>query len=122
VADRGRREGPYATAQVLAAWAVTNSSYVRGTVALRAGILDFDRLPAETAFALIYALVLEESEDTRDRREELDAQLASYVTPIEVGERSDRDRLAATWGRSPAQQRAMRRAITAGESGADGKA
>jgi hypothetical protein len=82
----------------------------------------FEALPATLAFDLIYCLLLEESQDTLDRRNELDTQLASYVTPIEVGERSDRDRLAATWGKSPAQQRAMRRAIAAGESGADGKA
>jgi hypothetical protein len=67
---------------------------------------------------------LEETQDTLDRRTELDTQLASYVTQIEVGDRSDRDRLAATWGKLPAHQRAMRRAITAGgnESRADGKA
>jgi hypothetical protein len=60
---------------------------------------------------------LEETEEGVDRRSELDAQLAAYVLPIEVGERSDRDRLAETWGRTPAQQRAMRRAIEAGGKG-----
>jgi hypothetical protein len=84
----------------------------------------FEALPATLAFDLIYCLLLEESQDTLDRRTELDAQLASFVTQIEVGDRSDRDRLAATWGKLPAQQRAMRQAITAGggESRADRKA
>jgi hypothetical protein len=76
----------------------------------------FEALPATLAFDLVYCLLLEESQDTLDRRTELDAQLASYVTPIEVGDRSHRDQLAATWGQLPAQQRAMRQAISAGES------
>jgi hypothetical protein len=71
-------------------------------------------------FDLLYCLLLDETQDNVDRREELDAHLASYVSPIEVGTRDDRDRLAATWGRTPAQQRAMRRAIAAG--GGDSRA
>jgi hypothetical protein len=74
----------------------------------------FEALPATLAFDLIYCLVLEETQETADRRTELDAQLASYVTQIDVGDRSDRDRLAATWGKLPAQQRAMRRAVEVG--------
>jgi hypothetical protein len=67
--------------------------------------------------------LLEETQERFDRRQELDEKLASYVMPTEVGDRSDRDRLAATWGKLPAQQRAMRRAIAAGgaESRADRK-
>jgi hypothetical protein len=122
--DRRRRETPPSEAHVLGSWALSNLSYVRGSTALRAGGAVFEALPATLAFDLIYCLLLEESQDTLDRRTELDAQLASFVSPIEVGDRSDRDRLAATWGKLPAQQRAMRQAITAGggESRADRKA
>jgi hypothetical protein len=121
---RGRRETVPSEAHVLGSWAISNLPYVRGTTALRAGGAVFEELPATLAFDLIYCLLLEESQDTLDRRTELDAQLASFVTAIEVGDRSDRDRLAATWGKLPAHQRAMRAAQVAGgsESRADGKA
>jgi hypothetical protein len=66
---------------------------------------------------------LQETQETLDRRQELDAQLSTYLMPTEVGNRSDRDRLAETWGKLPAHQRAMRQAIAAGgsESRADRK-
>jgi hypothetical protein len=60
---------------------------------------------------------LDETQEGVDHREEFDAQLASFVMPIEVGDRSQRDQLAATWGKLPAHQRGMRRAIEAGGTG-----
>jgi hypothetical protein len=53
--------------------------------------------------------MLDETQEGVERRQDVDAQLASYVMPIDAGDRSQRDQLAATWGR-----RAMRRAIDAG--------
>jgi hypothetical protein len=117
---RGGSEAPPSEAHVLGAWAIANLSYVRGKLAQRAQIGDLDAAPATLVFDLLYCLLLDETQDNVDRREELDAHLASYVSPIEVGTRDDRDRLAATWGRTPAQQRAMRRAIAAG--GGDSRA
>lgn len=114
---RGRREAPPSEAHVLGSWALANFPYVRGTTALRAGGALIEELPATLAFELIYCLLLEETQEGVDRRSELDAQLASYVLPIDVGDRSDRDRLAETWGKLPAQQRAMRAAIEAGGKG-----
>jgi hypothetical protein len=64
---------------------------------------------------------LEESKEGIDRRHELDAQLASYVMPIQAGDRSHRDQLAATWGKLPAHQRGMRAAIEAGGSDSHAK-
>ncbi len=64
---------------------------------------------------LIYCLVLEETQEVVERREQLDEQLASFSFPIAAGtDRTDRNRLAATWGKLPAHQRAMRRAVEAG--------
>jgi hypothetical protein len=60
--------------------------------------------------------VLEETQEQIERREELDGQLARFVGSTVRGGRPDR----ATWGRTPAQQRAMRAAIAAG--GGDAKA
>lgn len=82
----------------------------------------FDRLPATLAFDLIYSLLLEETQENVDRREHLDEQLASFSFPIAAGttDRSDRDARAATWGRTPAQQRAMRRALEGGQAKAKG--
>jgi hypothetical protein len=64
----------------------------------------------------MYSYLLEETEEIADRRGELDEQLASFTLPTRAGtaDRSDRDARAATWGKTPAQQRAMRRAIEAG--------
>jgi hypothetical protein len=58
--------------------------------------------------------MLDETKEGVERRQDFDAQIASYVMPIDAGDRSQRDQLAATWGRLPAHQRAMRRAIDAG--------
>jgi hypothetical protein len=67
---------------------------------------------------LLYCLLLREDEDLVARRGELDEQLASFafpsVTPGRTVDRSDRARRAATWGKLPAHQRAMRRAQEAG--------
>jgi hypothetical protein len=73
-------------------------------------------LPATLAFDLLYCLLLEEDEDNVERRGQLDEQLASFRFPAAAGpsDRSDRAARAATWGKLPAQQRAMRRAQEAG--------
>jgi hypothetical protein len=80
-------------------------------------------LPATLVFHLIYCLLLNEDEDTVDRRRELDEQLASFRMPTAAGpaDRSDRDERARTWGRTPAQQRAMRRAQEAGTDATRGR-
>jgi hypothetical protein len=119
VDHRGRGATPYSEAHVLAAWAGSNRSYVEGKLAretLTAGARSFLELPATLAFDLLYCLLLEESEENVDRRGQLDEQLASFTFPTVAGpaDRSDRARRAATWGRTPAQQRAMRRAAEAG--------
>jgi hypothetical protein len=120
VDHRGGSEAPPSEAHVLGAWAIANLSYVRGSLARRAHIVDLDAAPATLVFDLLYCLLLDETQDNADRREELDTQLASFVLPVQVGDRDGREQLAATWGRTPAQQRAMRRAIAAG--GGDSKA
>lgn len=68
----------------------------------------------------MYSYLLEETEETSDRRGELDEQLASFRLPTRAGlaDRSDRAARAATWGKTPAQQRAMRRATEAGSDAA----
>jgi hypothetical protein len=114
---RGGSEAPPSEAHVLGAWAIANLSYARGRLAERAQVADLESAPATLVFDLIYCLLLDETKERNERREEFDAQLASYVQPIEVGDRSHRDQLAATWGKLPAHQRAMRRAIDAGGSG-----
>ena len=116
---RGCGQAPYAEAHVLATWAIANLPYVEGKLApltLTAGASSFTELPATLTFHLIYCLLLDEDEDTVERRGQLDELLASYRLPERLGraDRSDRDARAATWGKTPAQQRAMRRAIEAG--------
>ena len=113
------RETPYTEALVLASWAGANRPYVEGKLAretLTAGARSFLELPATLALDLLYCLLLEETEETVERRGQLDEQLASFAFPTTAGpaDRSDRERRAATWGQTPAQQRAMRRAIDAG--------
>jgi hypothetical protein len=54
--------------------------------------------------------VLEETDKRVERREDVDAQLASFGSGS--GGKPDR----ATWGRLPEHQRAMRAAIEAGEN------
>ena len=115
----GRGEAPYTEAHVLASWAGANLSYVEGKLAretLTAGARSFLELPATLVLDLIYCLVLDETEDNVDRREQLDEQLASFRLASRAGpaDRSDRAERAATWGKLPAHQRAMRRAIEAG--------
>lgn len=116
---RAGREAPYTEALVLASWAGANRTYVEGKLApltLTAGARSFLELPATLVLDLLYCLLLEESEENVDRRGQLDEQLASFRLPTVAGpaDRSDRDARAAAWGRTPAQQRAMRRAIEAG--------
>jgi hypothetical protein len=81
-----------------------------------AGGRSFLELPATLVLDLLYCLLLEEDEDNVDRRGQLDEQLASFAFPTVAGraDRSDRAERAATWGKTAAQQRAMRRAIEAG--------
>lgn len=67
------------------------------------------RVPARLAFHLFYCLVLDETREAVDRRQELDSQLTSSGIGI-AGRKPDR----ATWGTTPAQQRAMRNAMNAG--------
>lgn len=77
-------------------------------------------MPARLLFDLLYCLVLDETRERVDRRQELDAQLAQAVPAVGGRgiapslDRSDRDRRAASWGKTPAQQRAMRSAMNAG--------
>lgn len=73
------------------------------------GTLSLDDVPARLLFDLFYCLVLDETRERVDRRQELDSQLASAGAGV-TGRKPDR----ATWGKTPAQQRAMRNAMTAG--------
>lgn len=57
---------------------------------------DLLTLPPVMMLDVIYCIALEDSKDGIDRRADLDAKLEASATP---------DR--ATWGRTPAQQRAM---------------
>ncbi len=112
-------EAPYTEAHVLSSWAGANRAYVEGHLApltIAAGASSFVQLPATLVFDLIYCLLLEETEEVVDRRGQLDEQLASFRMPTAAGpaDRSDREQRAATWGLTPAQQRAMRRAAEAG--------
>jgi hypothetical protein len=69
---------------------------------------------------LIYCLLLDETQEVIDGRTKLDEQLAAFHLPERPGraDRSDRDARAATWGKLPAHQRAMRRAVdAAGQAG-----
>lgn len=74
---------------------------------MRSGILAFEELPATLAFDLLYCLLLEETKEGVERRQELDEHLSTYSVGAGPIDR-------ATWGKLPAHQRAMRRAITAG--------
>lgn len=80
----------------------------------------FDEVPARLLFDLFYCLVLDETKDRVERRQELDGQLAAVVPAVggealtPAADRSDRERRAARWGKTPAQQRAMRNAMNAG--------
>ncbi len=69
---------------------------------------DLDRAPATLLFPLIYCLLLEETEEAVERREELDAVLASYAVA------GDGKPSRETWGKLPSHQRAMKRAAAAG--------
>jgi hypothetical protein len=116
---RAGREAPYTEALVVAAWAGANLSYVEGKLAsltLTAGARSFLELPATLVLDLLYCLLLEETEENVERRQQLDEQLASFRLPTAAGpaDRSDRDERARSWGRTAAQQRGMRRAIEAG--------
>lgn len=88
---------------------------------MRAGVRSLDDVPARLLFDLFYCLVLDETRERVDRREELDAQLASSGAGITrpLPTRADRAQRAASWGKTPAHQRAMRNAINAGGSAAN---
>jgi hypothetical protein len=116
---RAGREAPYTEALVVSAWAGANLSYVEGKLApltLTAGVRTFLELPATLVLDLLYCLLLDETDEVAKRREQLDEQLASFRLPTVAGpaDRSDREERARSWGRTPAQQRAMRRAVEAG--------
>lgn len=105
MADSGGRRPPYEAAYALWSWAAVNASWVRGQAALKAGLLDLDRLPATLLLDLIYCLVLEDSKEEQEKRDKLDATLDARS----YGGRPNRE----TWGKLPAHQRAMRAAMTA---------
>lgn len=65
-------------------------------------MIDPLRLPASLLFDLIYCLVIEDSKEDADRRRELEARLESLSRPARE-----------TWGKTPAQQAAMRAAMNA---------
>lgn len=95
-----RKLAPYEEAAALYDYQVAYSSWVTGKAALQ-GLTDLRVLPATTWLAVVYCLLLEDSEEALKRRTAVDEMLAGLNAPA-------RD----TWGRMPSQQAAMARAAT----------
>lgn len=70
------------------------------------GVPDLLALPATRMLDVIYCLALEDSKEAAERRQALDAALDNAANRSGKPDR-------ATWGRLPAQQRAMRAASVA---------
>lgn len=68
--------------------------------------MDLTELPATRMLDVIYSLALEDTKEAADHRAALDAALDNAANS---SGRPDR----ATWGRTPAQQRAMKSAAYA---------